>query len=195
MLVKPAAAAAAGEPHQALSCPGAAVSLLPPPLGQQLFARGEDRRWDALDPRWGRGFPSPPAEQPRADELLPRSGRMSRCVSFRKGLPKHPITVSLPPVSLPSDAFCHCVKQPCPEATVATATCFNGDSSLAQRQVPSCKHSCSPHPTARWSSGAVQSICRRAGAGSQHCRIPLLVQECSPHLQFVSLGHGTPKCL
>lgn len=67
--------------------------------------------------------------------------------------------VSLLPISLSFDASCHCVKQLCPEARIAMDTCFNGDSSLAQLQVPSCKHSCSPHPTARWSSGTEQSIC------------------------------------
>jgi len=74
----------------------------------------------------------PPAEQPGADEPLPGSGRTSRCVSFRKGLLKHPITLSLLPVSPAFDAFWHCMKQLCPAARISMDTCFNGDASLAQ---------------------------------------------------------------
>lgn len=116
------------QPRSCCVCPLAGPG--PAPL-----CPGRIRRWmpwtsaGAMPTPWSRAFPRPPAEHPGVDEPLSRNSQMSWCVSFRKGLLKHTIRLSL---LLPCLPLVHCVKRVCPETRISTDTCFNGDSSLAQ---------------------------------------------------------------
>lgn len=172
-----------------VGCPGLALVAMPAGGGSCLPPA-----------RWGRGFPSPPTEQPRADEPSPHSSWTSRCVSFRKGLPKCPILLSLLPVSPPFDAFWHCMKQLCPEAMISMDACFNGDSSLAQL------HPTSPiYPPASTAAlrtpqpVSLQALSKAPATGqelgSQHSQGPSLCPMARAGAQPTSPGQGTSRCL